>query len=147
LDDVQRVDLFRNQYGYEKILKEEMQRDEQIKKVLSAYKTMFIDSPHVELPLIKMNMSFDYTKMIALENYGTVYPSIRITDNWGILEVEKGAMINSSWQKIHVGYPKEISGNRIKGDGWKLQLNDDYTLQKEAGSDNFIVKKKNLEIN
>jgi hypothetical protein len=140
--DGESMHLVKNNYAFEQILYEETNRDENLKKLLSEYKKMFIDLPHVELPLIKMNMSFDYTKMVALEDHGTVYPVIRITDNWGILEAQKGAMINSAWKKIHVSYPKIISANHIEGNGWVLKLNNDYMLQKESSSLNYIIKKK-----
>lgn len=127
-------------YRGEEIIAEEQQREERISKQLAAYKTTLIDSPHVELPLQHMNMSFDYTQMVPLDNHGTVYPKIRITDDWGILEVEKASLISPGWNQVNVGYPASINGSRYSGDGWTLELNDGYILEK-AGL-NYVLRKK-----
>lgn len=128
------------QYNGAAIEKEEVLREEKIKKQLLAYRNMLIDSPHVEIALANMNMSFDYTRMVALEKFGTVYPQIRITDNWGILEVEQGALINSNWNQVNVSKPLAFNGNKVSGDGWKLELKDGYVLQKDGA--HYKVKKK-----
>lgn len=129
-------------YNYTLILKEETERDENRKQVVADYKKRFIDSVHLELPLIKMNMSFDYTKMIALEGYGMVYPTIRITDEWGILDVENGAMISYDWKKIHVSYPDTLAHSPITGNGWTLQLKENFQVDKEESTGNLYIKRK-----
>lgn len=52
-----------------------------------------------------MNVSFDPRNIIPVEDKGTVYPQIRVTDNWGILEVTKGALMSPNWDKISVSSP------------------------------------------
>jgi hypothetical protein len=128
------------QYNGATIEKEEIQREERIKKQLLEYRNKLVDSPHVELALANMNMSFDYTRMVALEKLGTVYPQIRITDNWGILEVEQGALINTNWNQVNVSRPLSFNGNKVSGEGWKLELKDGYVLEKEGR--NYKLKKK-----
>lgn len=128
------------QYNGAIIKKEEAQREERIKKQLLAYRNKLVDSPHVELALANMNMSFDYTRMVALEKLGTVYPQIRITDNWGILEVEQGALINSNWNQVNVSRPLDFKGNKVSGDGWKLELKEGYVLERDGV--NYKLKKK-----
>jgi hypothetical protein len=124
------------------IMLEETERQQIIEKQLAVYKTILIDSAHTELPLEKMNMSFDYTKMVPLENFGTVYPVIRITDNWGILDVEKAALINNNWSQVNVGNPSVIEGNKISGEGWRLELKEGYMVVKDEKGKNYVVKKK-----
>lgn len=128
------------QYNRTVIEKEEAQREEKIKKQLLEYRNKLVDSPHVELALANMNMSFDYTRMVALENFGTVYPQIRITDNWGILEVEQGALINPNWNQVNVSKPLSFNGNKISGEGWTLELKDGYALEKQGR--HYMVRKK-----
>jgi hypothetical protein len=45
-----------------------------------------------------MRFSFDPRNIVPLDDKGTVYPYIR-KPMWGILEVEKGALIASDWMK------------------------------------------------
>jgi hypothetical protein len=92
---------------------------------------MFLESPAAELPLMNMNMSFDYTKMISLNEKGMVYPRIRITDKWGILDVTKGALISADWSKVRVSFPTSVE-DKISGDGWTLELSAGYSLVKDA---------------
>ena len=89
-----------------------------------------------------MNMSFDYTKMVSLDNQGTVYPQIRITDNWGTLEVEQGALISANWNQVNISFPVNMEGNTIHGEGWRLELKQGYILEKDEQGGNFILKKK-----
>ena len=120
--------LLINKYNGETIIREEIARDIKNKKQIADYQNKLIDSPHVELPLMNMNMSFDYTKMVSLDKQGTVYPQIRITDNWGILEVEQGALISPNWNQVNISFPLAIEGNKINGEGWKLELKDGYVI-------------------
>lgn len=121
------------------IFKEESIREEMIKKQISEYKTQLIAEPHFEIPLKKMNISFDPRTIIPIEGKGTVYPKMRITDTWGILEVEKGALMNPNWNKISITNPIKISSNKIEGDGWILTLKDGYTVKKEDSTGNYVV--------
>ncbi len=136
------VNAVTNKYRGDIIIKEEISRDIKNKKQIAEYQNKLIDSPHVELSLLNMNMSFDYTKMVSLDNQGTVYPQIRITDNWGILEVEQGALISANWNQVNISYPLTIEGHNVKGEGWKLELNEGYLLEKDEQGKNYILKKK-----
>ena len=102
---------------------------------------MFLESPATELPLMNMNMSFDYTKMVSLKEKGMVYPQIRITDKWGILTVINGALISADWSKVRVSFPTNIQENKITGDGWTLDLSPGYTLVKDE-TGNYKLKMK-----
>jgi hypothetical protein len=136
------VNAVTNKYRGDIIIKEEITRDIKNKKQIAEYQNKLIDSPHVELPLLNMNMSFDYTKMVSLDKQGTVYPQIRITDNWGILEVEQGALISANWNQVNISFPITIQGNKINGEGWKLELKEGYKLEKDELDKNYILKNK-----
>ncbi|MGB8190742.1 MAG: hypothetical protein WCF67_02430 [Chitinophagaceae bacterium] len=119
------------QYNADIITTEENVRADQIRKQKEAYVQMFLESPATELPLMNMNMSFDYTKMVSLNEKGMVYPQIRITDKWGILTASKGALISADWSKARVTFPISIEGEKISGDGWTLELSAGYSLVKD----------------
>lgn len=137
-----RVDVITNKYSGGIIIKEEIARDIKNKKLVAWYQNKLIDSPHVEMPLMNMNMSFDYTKMVSLDKLGTVYPQIRITDDWGILEVEQGALISPNWHQVNISFPVTLEGNKITGEGWKLELKEGYILDKVEKGKHYILKKK-----
>lgn len=133
--------LIASGYGADQITKEETAREEQSKKRIAGYKKKFIEDPHMELPLQNMNMSFDFRLIVPLENYGTVYPVIRVTDNWGILEVNSGALIGANWDRIAVGLPVTFGEKKISGDGWTLELKEPYLIEKKPDG-NYTVRKK-----
>ena len=87
-----------------------------------------------------MNISFDPRNLVPLEDLGTVYPNVRVTDNWGILTVTNGALLSSSWDKIIVSLPTHIEKDKAQGDGWKLELNKGYNLDKDKISGNYYLK-------
>lgn len=122
------------------IIAAETAREEKLRQVLAAYKKKFVTQPHTELRFEHMGISFDPRNIVPLDDYGTVYPTIRVTDQWGILTVTEGALVSSAWDKISVGLPATIHGNKINGQGWELQLADGYKLAKAAGG-NYTLHK------
>ncbi len=129
-------------YNGKQVVLEETKRTEAKTKLITEYEKIFVEQPHLELYFEKMNVSFDPRNIIPLEDKGTVYPTLRVTDKWGILTVEKGALMSPDWKKISMTLPTKIDGNKIAGDGWSLVVNDFYILIKDNGSGNYILSKK-----
>ena len=130
-------------YNGELIRQEEQQREDNNLKLINEMTLKFIKSPHLEIGFERMNISFDPRNLIPLENYGTVYPNLRITDNWGILTVEDGALLSADWSKVVVTVPQENSNGKVKGKGWTLELNvDRYHIVRDETSSNYYLKKK-----
>jgi len=131
-----------NLYGFEKINSEETKREQEIKQRIAAFKTIFIEHPHFEIKLEKMNISFDPRNIMPLEGYGTVYPDVRVTDNWGILTVTGGALLSTKWDKIILSEPTLINADRVIGSGWILDLNKGYKVEKNNSDKNYYLRKE-----
>ncbi|WP_025144369.1 hypothetical protein [Pedobacter jeongneungensis] len=131
-----------NDYNANSIFTEEKTREEKIRKQIADYKIKFIDQPHFEIGFEKMNVSFDPRNVFPLEDSGTVYPNIRVTDNWGILEVKHGSLLSPNWDKISLSLPLKEIGQKIEGDGWVLELKEHYTIVEDVHSNNHILVKK-----
>ncbi len=112
-------------------------RDEEVEK----YREEFVNKPHLEIQFEKMKLAFDPTDVIPLDDRGNVYPKIRVTDNWGILDVQNGALMNPRWERITVSIPTKIESGTVTGDGWTLQLSDLYTVV-EDNTGNYRLAKK-----
>lgn len=136
------VEVISSKYNGQVIIAEETAREEKIKKLISEYKSKFIENPHFEMKFEHMNVSFDYRNIIPIEDKGTVYPTIRVSDKWGILTVTNGALMSPNWDKISVSFPVKIDDKNSSGDGWTLTLNDGYTMIKEASNGNYKLIKK-----
>lgn len=127
-------------YHFEKFQKEEQLREKKQLKIIANYKELFLNKPTLKLMFENMGITFDPRNIVPIKNIGTVYPTIRVTDNWGILTVEKGALLSADWENIIVSEPKEINDSIIKGDGWKLELKENWKVEKTTT--NYELKKK-----
>ncbi len=132
IDNNQSIEKIAEKFNYnlQEIQKEETERDKLRIEKIENLKIQFLEKPTLELPFQNMNISFDPRNITPLENFGTVYPNLRVTDDWGILTVENGALLAPDWSKVIVSAPTEISEKTVNGDGWKLELNPEWNVQK-----------------
>lgn len=135
------VEKLSDNYSGTSIIKQEIDREEQTKKRIAEYKLKFIQQPHFEIKFEKMNVSFDPRNIMPVEDLGTVYPNIRITDLWGILTVETGALMSPNWDKISISNPVKTENKKVSGDGWILELTDGYTIAKDEDNGNYKLIK------
>ncbi|MDR6466083.1 hypothetical protein [Chryseobacterium sediminis] len=135
------VEKLSGDYNGKAIMKEEAEREEKTKKLIAEYKLKFIQQPHFEIKFEKMNVSFDPRNIVPLEDKGTVYPNIRVTDVWGILTVENGALMSPNWDKISITNPIKTENKKISGDAWTLELADHYTIVKDESNGNYKLAK------
>ena len=136
-DIVKKIEM---NYNYDNITIFETKRDNERLKLITEYEIKFLKNPTLSIQFENMKIGFNPSNIMPLKDLGTVYPNLRITDNWGILTVENGALLSSNWDKVTVSEPTKISDEIIKGDGWKLELNNDWELIKIE--ENYILKKK-----
>ncbi|MGN7819231.1 hypothetical protein ACTJJB_03825 [Chitinophaga sp. 22536] len=132
---------YAQKYNGDAIALEETAREKKIQEQIAAYTKLFITQPHTELRFEKMNISFNPSNIIPIDNYGTVYPTMRISDTWGILTVTEGALLSAKWDKVNIGLPATFTDQLITGQGWKLELSKGYSLEKDAAG-NFALKKQ-----
>jgi hypothetical protein len=123
----------KNEYNYRKIVDEEKERENRRLEKIENYKKMFLQEPTLKLPFRNMNISFDPRNITPLENLGTVYPNLRVTDDWGILTVEKGALLSSNWSSVTVTKPTKIADKFVKGEGWILELKNGWKVEESDG--------------
>lgn len=138
------VDQISDHYNGAVIVEDETKREEKTKRLIDGYKAKFINQPHFEIIFEKMNVSFDPRNIVPIEDKGTVYPNIRITDKWGILTAENGALMSPNWDKISISNPIQIEEKKISGDGWVLELRDGYIIKKNDTSGNYQLIKNTV---
>ena len=121
---------------------EETKREADKVEQIAVFRSTFIEHPHLDVRLEKMNISFNPRNIVPLEGYGTVYPTMRVSDNWGILTVTGGALLGSNWDKVTLSEPILITSDKVSGNGWVLELNKDYIVEKNSSDGNYHLKKK-----
>lgn len=139
-DLIETINTIKGNYGFEEIASVEIKRDNEQKKLAANYEMKFLKNPTLTIQFENMNISFNPNNIMPLKNLGTVYPNLRVTDNWGILTVENGALLSNNWDKVTVSEPAKTNDKTIEGDGWKLELNSDWELTKVK--ENYTLKKK-----
>jgi len=73
-----------------------------------------------------------------LEKLGTVYPTMRISADWGVLEVSNGALLKPDWSAVSVVAPT-IMDATPKGDGWTLELKPNWKLVPGGRNGDFAL--------
>lgn len=116
------------QYGGPALKTAEVERDVKRQQVIAQYRAQLIDGPVLTLPFGNMHVQFDPRNLQPLGNSGTAYPTIRITDSWGVLEASHGALMKPDWSAVVVPAPSATNGTNIKGDGWTLELKPGWKL-------------------
>lgn len=112
----------RRRYDYEQVAADEASRHEARERQAAAWRAELVAGPTLRLPLLKMNISFNPQTLFPLPPEGAVYPTLRVADRWGVLQAERGALVDSNWQSVTVAAPTAQTGDRISGPGWTLDL-------------------------
>lgn len=103
-------------------------REEKRQAQLKRNRQRFVERPVLTLKLIHMKVQFNPSNLQPLDDLGTVYPTMRIADDWGTLEVADGALMKTDWSAVIVGAPEDPSAAGLRGAGWSLTLNEGWKL-------------------
>jgi hypothetical protein len=117
----------------------EIKRDAAMKARAAANQAKLADGPVLILPLKHMNYSFNPQTLQALGDLGTVYPALRLIDEWGVIEVEDGALVTKDEKQLSVS-AAGIDASGLKGKGWTLTLKPGWTVRAGARTGDFEVK-------
>lgn len=105
---------------------------------LAALKARLVDGPVLTLPLKHSSYQFKPQTLLPLGDFGTVYPTLRLVDDWGVLEVDDGALMGG-----HVAAVSAVGFDplTLKGDGWHLTLNKGWSVVPGTRQGDFLVKR------
>jgi hypothetical protein len=117
----------------------EVERDTKRQQQLAVNRRKFVDGPVLTLRFRHMNVQFNPQTLQPLGNVGTVYPTIRVTDDWGVIEGTNGALMKPDWSALVVPAPDSISERRIAGDGWTLELEPGWKIVPDTRSGDYTL--------
>jgi hypothetical protein len=118
----------------------ESERESKRQARLKIYRAQFIDGPTLTIPLQKVGVQFDPRTLQPLDEAGIVYPEIRISDVWGILQVSKGALVRGQWAAVVVTAPSDANVTPVKGDGWALELKPGWKLTAGVREGDYLLQ-------
>ena len=116
-------------YGGPALHAAEQARAAQHAAELAQYRRVLVDGPVATLRFRKMKIQFDPRTVQPLGELGSVYPTLRVVDAWGVLEVTGGALVKADWSAVVVPAPSSTAQRPITGDGWKLTLAAGWRLE------------------
>jgi hypothetical protein len=128
-------------YNIAEINNEEDQRLADLKESIHKQISIFTEKPVVFVELESPYFDFEPEDIHSLDTLGTLYTSIRVSDNWGKLTVNKGGCLVSNNFKFLRITAKGFKADQkhISGEDWVLILNNDYELV--AVNQNYFIRK------
>jgi hypothetical protein len=128
-------------YNISEINQEEDQRLADLKESIHKQVSIFTEKPVVFIELESPYFDFEPEDIHSLDTLGTLYNSIRVSDNWGKLTVNKGGCLVSNNFKFLRVTAKGFKADQkhISGEDWVMLLNNDYELV--AVNQNYFIRK------
>lgn len=117
----------------------EVDRDRKRRAVLAVNRGKFVTGPRLTLKFQHMSVQFNPGNLQPLGDEGTVYPTIHVSDDWGIIDAKNGALMRPDWSALVVTVPKRIAGESVTGDGWTLALKPGWSIVPDAESGGFVL--------
>jgi hypothetical protein len=133
------LDARGRRYQGDQLRAAEQARDEQRQKRLAESRARLVDGPVLVVSLQKMQVSFNPNEVQPLEGLGTVYPTLRVADVWGVLNVSKGALLSADFSKVQVVAPKDPHAVPLAGDGWKLELKEGWKIEPGKRPGDYVL--------
>ncbi len=123
----------------------EVTRENERIQRIAKYRARLVDGAVLILPVLeKFDFSFDPYNLLPLDEKWTVYPTTRVSDVWGVLEVSDGALFvreGGRIVRVVVTAPADANARPFRGDGWTLELAPGWTLAAGERKGDFVLRK------
>ena len=134
-------------YEGEEIVTVETQQDQKRKQQIADARKKFLDAPVLLLSLsTDVNYSYDPNNVAGIDASNTVYPTLRLVDAWGVLTVSNGAWLERDatgrMVRARVPAPSDLSARPLKGDGWSLELKNEWEAVPGERPGDVTIRKK-----
>lgn len=118
----------------------EVKRDEARRTHLAELRAKLVDGPVLVLPLHRNRLQFNPQTLVPLGDLGTVYPTLRLDDDWGVLEVDGDARVDRQTGIATVS-AAGIDASGLHGHGWKLVLKPGWSVVPGTRKGDLAVKR------
>ena len=117
----------------------EQRRAAEREAVIQHDRERLVDGAVVTLRFVHMKIAFDPRDVQSIGAPGSVYPVLRVVDDWGVLEVAGGALIKADWSAVVVPGPASTAAGPVAGDGWTLTLAPGWRLEPDERAGDLRV--------
>ena len=121
----------------------ELAREQAKQAHLAELKARLVDGPVLRLPLAGFHASYQFNPQ-TLEALGTdavVYPTMKLSAEWGVLSVEQGALLDKA-MRVAAVEAAGATADHTQGRGWRLTLNKGWIVAPGERAGDFVVKKE-----
>ena len=120
----------------------ELARDQARQAHQAELKARLVDGPVLRLALAGNHASYQFNPQTleAMGTSGVVYPTMKLSADWGVLAVEQGALLDKAMTVAAVS----VAGgapDHLQGPGWKLTLNKGWHVAPGERAGDFVVAK------
>ncbi|HWE44813.1 MAG TPA: hypothetical protein VG407_02205 [Caulobacteraceae bacterium] len=116
----------------------EVAREDARLKRIAGFRVKFVDGPVLYLPMHHANVSFRPVDLQPLGDKATVYTILRVSADWGVLDVTGGALLKTDFSGVTVSVAG-VGEAPIKGDGWTLTLKPGWRVVAGSRKGDFTV--------
>ena len=135
-DDAGAIAARTERYDGTRLRAAEQARSDVKQAEIAGFRKRLVDGPTLKIALHHMNLQFDPRNQRPLGDAGTVYPTLRITDDWGILTVTGGALLAPDFMTVTVEAPEDGAAH---GEGWTLELNPGWRLAAGGRPGSYVL--------
>jgi hypothetical protein len=130
-------------YDGGEIIALEKRRDEKRQRDLAEARKKFVEGPVLVVkPGEHFSYGFDPNNVVAVDENSTVYPSLNVSDDWGELKVEGGAMlVREKGMITRLVLPAPAAG-ATKGEGWEMNLKPGWEIVASERKGDVTLAKK-----
>lgn len=129
------ADAAAERHGGQALRASELARAERRAAERARYQALLVDGPLLVLPFSHMKIEFDPRAVVPLGDHGSVYPKLRVIDDWGVLDASDGALVRADWSAVVVTAPPSI--------GWRLTLARGWKITAGARAGSFTIARGN----
>ncbi|MDX2415412.1 MAG: hypothetical protein QNK33_09505 [Bacteroidales bacterium] len=128
-------------YDIDNINQEEQKREADLKEGIRQRVSKYTEKPVIYLELESPYFSYDPGDMDIVDTLGTIYNTLRVTDNWGKVSIEDGGcLVSPNLDFIRIPAKNiEEEKNHITGEGWHIILNESWKLVPIEA--NYVIRK------
>lgn len=124
-------------YGGPELWAEEEERERERQIRIAELRERFVAGPVLVLPRGR-NASFVTTGLTPIPGEGTIYPTFRVSGEWGSLEADQ-VLMSEDGSTLTVPAPATTEGDTLWGEGWKVTLAPGWGVRSAARAGDFQV--------
>jgi hypothetical protein len=118
----------------------EVARDQERRARAAEYKAKLVDSPVMTLPLEHSSYQFKPGTLVALDQLGTVYPTMTLNAAWGTMTVESGGVLIHDEPRVATISAVNFDSSTLQGPGYRLVLKPGWRVVPDKRAGDLVVK-------